>query len=366
MSIEQVGGGVPPMVEQASLIQSIAAEVIQIMAEANQDWDQLVCRAGAVVNASAFGVTRVVGGEEYPYRQSLLNRSERPHFHRIGAWYDRLREVMYRPGTGTWFGFTLTIRRPQSVDVAFDYDGLPALIQPVPSPQAFVWDFEKFPRDEAHTPGWLKAQLAEGNRLLNGGREQDLKRDRWKLYESIGQAGAIRPDDAIGWQAGPEAYALIQPSDVPYGIVISDGLSDPDPYGDAPDGHECERYLASGGLAGGVATGWLVDVLRGVCDQTVNHDEYGARFDVVCPTAPADWATNGVVTVVSGVGVPVVPESFMQPQGGLIRLLGLTLLRPAEVPLVPMHMAPYRCPFIEKLQALPPEQLTSLTRPSLV
>jgi len=352
------------MVEQASLIQSMAVEVIQIMAEAHQDWDQIICDA-ACVRSSRFGVARVVGGERYPYRQSLMNRPERKRFDRIDKWFDRLREVMYRPGSGTWFGFTLTITRPQSVDVAFVYDEcLPDVLDSA-SPQAFVWDFERFPRDEAHTPDWLKAQLAEGHRLLNGGLEQDLKDGRWKQYSSIGQAGAIHPDDATKWPGGPEAYAFIQPPEVPYGIVMSDGLSDPNPEAGLPDGYSWEMYLASSGLAQ-VATGWLVDVLRGVCNQIVHEERYGARFDVPCPTAPAAWATDGVVGVGVDVNVPVVPENFSQKQGGLIQLIGVALLRPAEAVLVDPSKRPDSSPFLDRLRALPPEQLTSLTRPSLV
>jgi hypothetical protein len=274
---------------------------------------------------------------------------------------------MYQPGAGTWFSFTLTITRPQAVDVDFLYDTYPEDEMYPPSPQAFAQDFEAFPRDEAHTPDWLKAQLREGNRLLHGGYEQDVKDARHRFYDSLGQTGVIRPPDAAAWRQGPEQYFMIMPPDVSYGVVVSDGLSDPPSLGQRGqnEGYGREMYLASEGFAGGQAPAWLVDVLRGVCRQIVEDGQYGARFDVACPDAPAEWSTDGVVSVGVDVNVPTVPQQVELPNG-YIQMIGVALLRPAETPSVRPDVRPDSAPFLDKLRALPPEQIASLSRPSLV
>lgn len=347
---------------QGTLIQTIAIEMLTIIGR--EDWDSLVGQATCLASESSFGLVRVIGNSEEPHRQSLLNRDERVHFNQISDSYKQLRQIMFTPGAGTWFSFTLTITRPQSVDVKFVYDEYPADEMQWVSPQMFVRDFDKFPRDAAHTPAWLKAKLAEGGRLLNGGLEEDIKDGRWKLFDSLGASGQIRPTDAVSWQGGPESYAIVAPPNQLYGVVFSDGLSDPDPVPGQPEGRGREMYLASQGFVGGAATGWLVDVLRGVCNQIGVDMRYGARFDVSCPSAPPDWATNGVVSVGVDVDVPIVPDAIEQPNG-LIQLIGVVLLRPSEVPLIDPAARSDRSEFLARLRALPPEQITSLTRTSL-
>ncbi|MCL2490455.1 MAG: hypothetical protein FWF36_07020 [Propionibacteriaceae bacterium] len=344
------------MQSQQELISSIAAWIYQV---ADPDWDTLTFQASAAGNSMFFHYLRTVGGQT-AFSQAHFRARHKD----LSDWCRTLRAAMYTPGLGTWFGFTLTITRPQAVDVKFVYDEFPADDFHSVSPQMFVRDFERFPRDEAHTPGWLKAQLAEGRRLLGGGLEQDIKDGRQNLYDKLGSIGQIHPADAKTWQAGPESYAMIVPSGAPYGVVISDGLSDPDPVPGQPEGRGREMYLASQGFTGGTPTGWLIDVLRGVCNQIALEQRYAARFDVPCPTAPPDWSTSGVVSVGLDVNVPAIPEDFIQPNGH-IQLIGVTLLRPDEAALVDPAKRSDMSPFLAKLRALPPEQATSLTRPSL-
>ena len=68
---------------------------------------------------------------------------------------------MYRPGTGTWFTFTLTITQEGAVDAQFNYEVEPEWSPPV-EPVLYVEDMERFPRDAAHIPAWLEEKLHLG------------------------------------------------------------------------------------------------------------------------------------------------------------------------------------------------------------
>jgi len=92
---------------------------------------------------------------------------------RIGGRLDfglcaRLREVMYRPGAGTWFSAVIEVTADGAMTSRFNYDDEPEWTAPV-SPIAYVSDQERFPRDEANQPEWLKERLAEGREELSDG-----------------------------------------------------------------------------------------------------------------------------------------------------------------------------------------------------
>ena len=73
---------------------------------------------------------------------------------------DDLRNVMYRPGAGTWFTATITIHGDGSLDADFNYDDEPDWTRPV-EPVWYRQDLEKFPRSDAAIPDWLRARLTE-------------------------------------------------------------------------------------------------------------------------------------------------------------------------------------------------------------
>ncbi len=76
-----------------------------------------------------------------------------------------LRKVMYRPGAGTWYGAIFDANPGGSLTSSFNYDEEPEWDAPV-DPIAYVTDQQKFPRDEANQPDWLKQRLAEGRAHL--------------------------------------------------------------------------------------------------------------------------------------------------------------------------------------------------------
>ena len=79
---------------------------------------------------------------------------------------DQLRAASYRAGVGTWFSARITVNADSSAGVNYNYDDEPDWGSFPIDPVAYVTDQEKFPRDEAKQPAWLKEKLAEGRAKL--------------------------------------------------------------------------------------------------------------------------------------------------------------------------------------------------------
>jgi hypothetical protein len=86
---------------------------------------------------------------------------------------ERLREAMYKTGTGTWFSAEFTVTRAGSMDADFDYDHEPDWSHAI-DPVIYVDDLDHFPRDEQNITDWLKAGIAahEAGVTALGGRSR--------------------------------------------------------------------------------------------------------------------------------------------------------------------------------------------------
>lgn len=76
---------------------------------------------------------------------------------------EELREVMYRPGAGTWFSAWWAVTNDDghwSTEVEFNYDEEPQWSRPV-DPGLYGLDLEDFPRRDDLIPDWLTAKLTE-------------------------------------------------------------------------------------------------------------------------------------------------------------------------------------------------------------
>ncbi|MGQ0777602.1 MAG: hypothetical protein ACT4NY_24860 [Pseudonocardiales bacterium] len=71
-----------------------------------------------------------------------------------------LREAMYQPGSGTWFSATITVSPSGRTSADFNYDDEPTWETGI-APVLYAQDVEKYPRDDAQIPGWLRQRLAE-------------------------------------------------------------------------------------------------------------------------------------------------------------------------------------------------------------
>ena len=149
MSLNDLNPTLPPMLLQGKLIEDIAAIVSEAATPSSKT---LLYRSRALTpyQQSSLSAVGLNGAEE---------RLRPPHT--LAVLIKRMREVMYRPGVGTWFTFTLSITPEGAVDAQFNYDDEPEWSRPT-EPVFYVQDMERFPRDEAHTPAWLVKQLELG------------------------------------------------------------------------------------------------------------------------------------------------------------------------------------------------------------
>lgn len=142
---------IPAPIRQAQLIREIAQAVVRDVAPG---WDR--------VRYVARMTREVSGFEAYVYQDgsetTILSEDEADDLA-----YE-LRSVMYRPGTGTWFTFTVDITPGGQAKSTFDYDNEPDI--PEADPTVYLNEQEKFPRDPEHQPEWYVERLTEGKRLL--------------------------------------------------------------------------------------------------------------------------------------------------------------------------------------------------------
>jgi hypothetical protein len=71
-----------------------------------------------------------------------------------------LRATMYEEGVGTWFTIKLTVDQDGRYQTHYDYDNEPDFTPALPA-SAYALDLEHFPRDEEHTPAWLREKLEQ-------------------------------------------------------------------------------------------------------------------------------------------------------------------------------------------------------------
>jgi hypothetical protein len=73
---------------------------------------------------------------------------------------EKLRPMMFRPGSGTWFSARVEVTSEGRVDATFNYDDVP-WGDDLFAPDAYAHDLASFPRDDAHIPDWLRTILAQ-------------------------------------------------------------------------------------------------------------------------------------------------------------------------------------------------------------
>jgi hypothetical protein len=67
----------------------------------------------------------------------------------------QMRQVMYRPGRGTWLSAVYVLEPPSSFSAEFEPDVEPRWRR-VPPPIGFQDELRFFPRSEEHIPAWLR------------------------------------------------------------------------------------------------------------------------------------------------------------------------------------------------------------------
>lgn len=152
-------GPVVPMMEQARLVNEVAALVLDSL---TPPWDRAVLEFRALSYSAEHGLDIYGGGtvlEDFAPDDSLHLLFE-------------LRTVMYVPGAGTWFSVEIEVTPDGRTQTRFNYDEEPAWTLPRDD-ETYVDDLERFPRDEENQPDWLRQKVAsaraQGERELEQG-----------------------------------------------------------------------------------------------------------------------------------------------------------------------------------------------------
>jgi hypothetical protein len=147
---------VPPMIRQGEIVQKLSG-LLRDAVPGN--WRRIACTENCLSMYSQGGILEITNSDGST-RQAFPPED-------FDDLIDELREVMYRPGAGTWFSVTWTLTKSDTgevaADVSFNYDEEPDWDDPI-NPGLYGLDLEDFPRDEEHIPDWLRRRLAEAER----------------------------------------------------------------------------------------------------------------------------------------------------------------------------------------------------------
>lgn len=121
----------------------------ELLGAAGEDWQEIRLSCRSLVSYTSLDLREVDGsGAQTPLRVP-------PRARHI---LSELREGMYVPGEGTWFGVEYVVERPGRFRVRYDYDTEPAFGL-APGDFSYALDTLHFPREVEHTPAWLCRRL---------------------------------------------------------------------------------------------------------------------------------------------------------------------------------------------------------------
>ncbi|MFD4457437.1 hypothetical protein [Nocardia sp. NPDC058480] len=144
--------------EQAAILQSIGQDMVSV---APAEWTQLRFIARETVQTAERILEIVDADGAVDISQSIAMPSQSDRI-------QKLRTGMYEPDKGTWYTMVLVVENSGEYHARYEYNDEPEFRFPT-SPHAFAADLEYFPRDTAHTPGWLAQRAVD---LDNGTTER--------------------------------------------------------------------------------------------------------------------------------------------------------------------------------------------------
>ncbi|MCQ1954694.1 hypothetical protein [Arthrobacter sp. zg-Y238] len=141
----------------------MAADVVLRRTELERDLarvlDESVPEGWQSLKFAALAAGTVMESLTYVYRNGVEERANSKHAFSV---LDQLRELMYRPGYGTWFSLEMHIDNQGHVETHYNFDEQADWSFPLDN-ESYVEDQEQFPRDPEHIPGWLAPKLGRGD-----------------------------------------------------------------------------------------------------------------------------------------------------------------------------------------------------------
>ncbi|MBP2264797.1 exonuclease III [Pseudarthrobacter sp. PvP004] len=144
-------GPVKDPFEQAREYERIIAEGIWAIRPTDRAWDALVYVHNQIGSRGS-SITKIYDHGELVQRASFADE--------ILFTVDDLREVMYRPGKGTWFSMTLKVTpKGDGWEADYNYTEKPVWELGEPVNDTYAQELYLFPRDEEHIPDWFKEEM---------------------------------------------------------------------------------------------------------------------------------------------------------------------------------------------------------------
>ncbi|XKK39055.1 hypothetical protein HFP72_32350 [Nocardiopsis sp. ARC36] len=72
-----------------------------------------------------------------------------------------LKGEMYEEGKGTWLAMSILVTRPEKFKAEFHYDRELGVHPIPPSPDSYVFELSKFPRDDDALSDWLREKIGQ-------------------------------------------------------------------------------------------------------------------------------------------------------------------------------------------------------------
>ncbi|MEN3122606.1 hypothetical protein [Janibacter sp. LM] len=207
-----------------------------------------------------------------------------------------------------------------------------------------------------------------------------IRERRDEFWRGVGQLGAQcgplgDADEPALWPTGSSAYLHVVTAHS--GVVATDGLSDPsgDEGESAAPGLGVEVYVEGRELVEGPEGEgrWLATALEeaagAIAGAGTSLGEALACHDLLslelsAGDAPADWVAEGRLGALVGVELPGRGQAF-DVEGGRVRALALTPLRPSELAVVTAEGAAGRRRIAEALADAGWYSYADSTRPSV-
>ncbi|BCW64139.1 hypothetical protein [Arthrobacter sp. StoSoilB22] len=137
--------------EQAREYERIIAEAMWSVRPADTAWDSLVYVHNQIGSRGS-SITKIFHRGDLIDRKSIIKE--------IAFTVDDLRELMYKPGKGTWFSMTIKITREgDGWEADYNYTEKPVWELGEPVNDTYAQELYLFPRDEEHIPDWFKEEI---------------------------------------------------------------------------------------------------------------------------------------------------------------------------------------------------------------
>ncbi|MDT0329222.1 hypothetical protein [Nocardiopsis lambiniae] len=261
---------------------ALLEELVRLLAaEAPAGWRVISYRAAPVGGPEwgRLGVVTAEGRETAPVPPVSLNPV-----------VERLKDLWYVPGEGTWLDMRLVVEAPGRHTVEYDHVGCPPPAEAYPV--LSLWEWERYPRDEEHVPRWWRETLEKVRGL-------DVEALRGEFAALV--RGALEHEGLTVLGRRASSLRLLTPEGRPLALHDIDPLfartlpdrllTGPAPEPNAP-------------LARDTAAKFVRAVLRGVRDRGRGHRGEGP--DTAVGAVVAELARRGVRSFVTDADVLVL------------------------------------------------------------